>query len=285
MHPCRAVALRVPAIGAPAHIDRASGIRDKGLRAPSRADATAQRGGPNVFPEGMIPDGLTIHGVAGILGVALFITAYGLLQAGVLRGASYTYAVVNLVGACLLLASLSQNWNLASALIQIAWILISVAGIVRIFLLNHRIRFNAEEASLVEDALADMPRPLARRLLDRGLWMDGGAGLTLTEEGAPVERLHYLAGGTAEVVVGDRSVARLERGFIGEMNVLEGGPASATVRLTGPSRLFAVSGDALRRMAATDAEFRLHLEQRLHEATRRKLMEANRRNAIGHTAE
>ncbi len=238
-----------------------------------------------LFTDGMIPGGMTMHGLVGIVGVALYITAYGLLQAGVLRGASYSYAAMNLVGASLVLVSLAHTWNLASALIQIAWILISLAGIVRIFLLNHRIRFNAEEAALVEDALADMPRPLARRLLDRGLWMDGGAGLALTEESAPVDRLHYLAGGAAEVIVGGRPVARLERGFVGEMNVLQGGPASATVRLTEPSRLFTVSGEALRRMAATDGEFRLHLEQRLHEATRRKLMEANRRNAVGSTAE
>jgi CRP-like cAMP-binding protein len=278
------LARRAPGTRAPLPVDRAARIREKeGSDARRRPNDVKDI--PHVVPDGIIPDGLTIHGVMGIVGVALYISAYGLLQAGVLRGTSYTYTAMNLVGSALVLVSLSQNWNLASALIQIAWVLISIAGLVRIFLLNHRIRFNAEETALVEDALADMPRPLARRLLDRGLWMDGGKGLVLTDEGAPVERLHYLAGGAAEVIVGGHPVATLQRGFIGEMNVLAGGPASATVRLDAPSRLFTISGETLRRTAATDAEFRLHLEQRLHEATRRKLVEANRRNAGERAAE
>lgn len=231
-------------------------------------------------PETLLPEALSPQRIAGIAGVALYLASYGLLQAGILRGASYAYAVLNLVAAALLLVSLTADWNLASALIQISWIVISLAGILRIFLLNHRIRFNAEEQALADDVLfPDMPRPLARRLLDRGTWMDAAPGLVLTEEGAPVERLVYLGRGEAEVIAGGCRVATLRRGFIGEMNVLGAGPASATVRLSRDSRLFAVPGQTLRRMAGADAEFRLHLERRLHEATRRKLVEANRRVA------
>ena len=59
--------------------------------------------------------------VAGYGGVAFYLGSYGLLQLGVLRGNSYTYAALNLLAAALVLVSLFRNWNLFSAIIQISW--------------------------------------------------------------------------------------------------------------------------------------------------------------------
>lgn len=216
---------------------------------------------------------------AGLLGVVLYLGAYGALQAGFLRGAGYAYATLNLVAAALVLISLSQAFNLSSAIIQIFWIVISLFGIVRLFLLNHRLRFSEEERELMEDVLPDMPRPMARRFLNAGVWTDADEGTELTAEGKPVTHLHYLSSGGAEVISGDKKVAEIAQGFIGEMNVLGGGPASATVLTDMPSRMFTVSGETLQRMTRADNEFRLYLEQCLSAATRRKLIAANARIA------
>lgn len=67
----------------------------------------------------------------GLLGFALYLASYLLLNVGRLSGERCGYAVMNMVAAACVLVSLTQTFNLASALIQISWIAISLFGIVR----------------------------------------------------------------------------------------------------------------------------------------------------------
>lgn len=217
--------------------------------------------------------------LSGLVGVAFYLVSYSLLQLGLIRGSGYPYAVMNLFAAVFVLASLMQAFNFASALVQIFWILISLIGIGRLFWQNKRIRFNEEEYALVEHVLPRMPKPLARRLLNGGTWVDWRPGTEMTQEGRPVTHLHYLLHGEAEVISGGRVVAELYRGLIGEMNVMARGPASATVRVAQRARVFTISGATLQRLADTDREMSLYIEQHLNEATKRKLIEANARLA------
>ncbi len=215
----------------------------------------------------------------GFAGVVFYIGYYAALQGGLIRGSSYAYAALNLIAASLVLISLSASFNLSAAIVQVFWIVISIFGIARIFWLRHRIRFNAEETAFLNDALPHYPKTAARRLLDAGTWRDARDGVVLTTEGEPVTHLHYIASGSARVEAGGATVAEIARGMVGEMNVLEAGPASASVIVESGARVFTVSGDALRRICRTDGEFRLFLEQSLSTATRRKLIEANARLA------
>lgn len=224
----------------------------------------------------MTLDLAALTGALGIAGVAGYLLSYGLLQSGVLRATGYAYPVLNLVAAALVLASLATAFNLAAAVIQVAWILISLVGILRIHLMRRRVAFSDEELDMIADALPDMPRHDARALLNAGLWSDLPAGALLTVEGAPVTHLHYVASGRAEVRAADHPVADLARGLVGEINVMRAAPASATARMVQAGRVFTVPGDALRRLAARDADFQLHLAHGLSRATGRKLVEANR---------
>jgi CRP-like cAMP-binding protein len=216
---------------------------------------------------------------AGYLGVAFYVGAYAALQGGIIRGAGYLYALLNLVAASLVLVSLANAFSLSAAMVQIFWIAISAVGLTRLFLINRRIRFDAEEQTLLGDALPDLGRLPARRFLDRGVWSVQPPGATLTVEGRPVTELHYLLNGSADVVVGARTIAELDHGLVGEMNVLKEGPASATVRVTEPSRVFTISGRNLRALAQSDADFRAHLHERLSHAMQGKLTRANARLA------
>jgi hypothetical protein len=219
----------------------------------------------------------TLFDWAGMLGVAFYILSYALLQFGVVRGSSYAYALMNLAAASLVLVSLMINFNLPSALIQISWIAISTVGLIRIYLMHSRIRFNDEEAAFIREALPDMPKTMARKMLDCGVWSDAEPGLELTTEGETVRNLHYISGGSAEVILDGQNIATIKAGLVGEMNVMVPGPASATVQVSAPARLLTFSGEALRAMAAGDTEFRAFLELHLSKATRTKLIAANTR--------
>jgi hypothetical protein len=67
----------------------------------------------------------------GIVGVVLILIAYYYLSIGRWVADSLLYQCLNFAGAWLILYSLYFNWNWASVIIEVAWIVISVIGIYR----------------------------------------------------------------------------------------------------------------------------------------------------------
>ena len=74
------------------------------------------------------------HQLIGIIGMLLYLGSYFALQLGYLQSESYRYCLLNTAAASMVMFSLLFEFNLASALIQIAWIVISLVGISRIML-------------------------------------------------------------------------------------------------------------------------------------------------------
>lgn len=68
----------------------------------------------------------------GIVGVILTLIAYYLLNINKITSESMLYLSFNLIGSSLLTFSLLFNWNLSSMLIELAWMGISLMGIVRV---------------------------------------------------------------------------------------------------------------------------------------------------------
>lgn len=217
----------------------------------------------------------------GYLGVALYLGSYGLLQAGIIRGSSYVYALLNLAAAAFVLASLTVSFNLSSAMIQVSWIVISIVGLIRLVFLNSSVRFSAEESALLGTVFPDMPKSIARRMLNQGNWISASENTEITTEGAPVNHLFFLHEGEARVLSAGVEVGRLSKGLIGEMNVMQKGAASATVTTSEKCRLFTISGDVLNKLCARDADFRILLENGMSRDTGRKLHVANRKLSQG----
>jgi len=71
----------------------------------------------------------------GNIGVALMMIAYLLLQLNKMKN-GLVYSVVNAVGASLVILSLLNNFNLSAFLMEAFWVLISLVGIIRHFLLR-----------------------------------------------------------------------------------------------------------------------------------------------------
>lgn len=225
-------------------------------------------------------DTALLYEVAGFAGVALYLLSYALLQMGVIRGQGYLYAGMNLAASALVLVSLITNFNLWSAIIQISWICISLFGIARFWLLTRAIRYTEEERILAGTRLAGFPELAARRFLDAGSWRDAPEGEQLASEGVPLGRLIYLASGGARVTSGGRLLAETAPGgLIGELTCLTREPASATVTLSQPSRLFEITSDALEALTARDPMMRHYLEKSLGDETREKLLALSRKVA------
>lgn len=72
-----------------------------------------------------------ISDVVGIVGVVLILSAYLLISTGKWTAVSMIFQSFNFIGAWFILFSLYFHWNLASVVIEIAWILISMLGMYR----------------------------------------------------------------------------------------------------------------------------------------------------------
>jgi len=69
--------------------------------------------------------------IIGILGVAIVVVTYFLLQSEKIDSKGFLYSFLNAFGSLLIMYSLLYNWNLASFVIEIFWILISLYGLRR----------------------------------------------------------------------------------------------------------------------------------------------------------
>jgi len=67
----------------------------------------------------------------GIAGVALILIAYAATQAGKVAVRDVRYSLANAIGALAIMVSLYFSFNLASFVIEVFWLLISIYGIWR----------------------------------------------------------------------------------------------------------------------------------------------------------
>ena len=78
--------------------------------------------------------------IIGLIGVATILAGYAVATTGRLDPRGAPSLAVNFVGASLILLSLTQRFNLSAAIVEGAWALIALVGLVRIGLrrLAHR---------------------------------------------------------------------------------------------------------------------------------------------------
>lgn len=122
--------------------------------------------------------------------------------------------MLNLCAASLVLLCLTVSFNLNSATIQGFRVVISLLGIARLNWTNRRMLFTGEEKALPGADCPDMPRPIARRFLNLGNWIDAEAGACLLREGAPVTNLHFLADGAVRFRSGGQMISHADSGLL-----------------------------------------------------------------------
>jgi len=77
--------------------------------------------------------GAFIFDSVGCTGTAIILITYFLNQCTLITTANLSYSILNLVGAIMILISLMSTWNLASVIMEIFWIAISIFGVFRWF--------------------------------------------------------------------------------------------------------------------------------------------------------
>lgn len=74
---------------------------------------------------------MDIYQIIGFIGMLFIVWAYFLLQVKKYDITSYTYQILNLIGAILLLISLFVHFNLGSFIIEVFWIIITLYGMYK----------------------------------------------------------------------------------------------------------------------------------------------------------
>jgi hypothetical protein len=77
---------------------------------------------------------MTLIDIVGVFGVLLILIAYAGATAGKLDPKQWPALSLNLAGALLILWSLSVDFNLSAALMEGAWAIVAVLGLIRLAL-------------------------------------------------------------------------------------------------------------------------------------------------------
>jgi hypothetical protein len=77
---------------------------------------------------------MTLIDLGGVIGVLLMLLAYGLGQLGRLDMRRLPALMMNLTGSLLVLLSLAYRFNLSAALMEGAWALVALFGLIRLAL-------------------------------------------------------------------------------------------------------------------------------------------------------
>lgn len=211
----------------------------------------------------------------GIAGVMAYLGSYAALQIGLLKGQSYSYATLNILAASLVLISLSRDFNLAAAAIQVSWIAISGAGIVRLLVIGQQATFTEGEFVVVKALAPDLPKHRARKLVSLGQWCNASPGETLARQGEPIVSLDLMVEGNCVVERDGAEIATIgPDSLIGEMGYLTGDVASASVRTLGPVRYFSFDAAHLRAIMDRNPDIASALERSVARVLRNRLSAA-----------
>ncbi len=204
-------------------------------------------------------------------GYALLIAAMLVPRLEALRILVALFALVGIVRA----AFWSNDWTSAAWLA--ALLLVCIILLARPWLQGDSARFAPEERGMLTSLLVGVSRTSARHLIDQGMWLTGKAGDVLTREGESVDHLYYLAEGEARVMSMGRQVGTCRAGdLVGELTVLSGEPASATVILSTSARFWCASAEALKPYVDTHEDIRQAIDHGFAAALKAKLRASNR---------
>jgi hypothetical protein len=77
---------------------------------------------------------MTLPDIGGVVGVLMMLLAYALAQLGRMKVDQLPALLINLIGSLLVLVSLAYKFNLSAVLMESAWALVALFGLVKLAL-------------------------------------------------------------------------------------------------------------------------------------------------------
>lgn len=212
----------------------------------------------------------------GVFGAGLYILNYFLLQMGIVRGSGVLYPVLVIVAASCVLISMAEEFNLAGSIIQLAYILISVLGLLRGYLSHHLVRFSEPEQQFVDNYLETLKPHHARKLLNTAKLITYEPGVTLIEEGMTSDFLAYVLSGRTTILKNSQVINQCGPDqILGELTFGIGLPATATVRTDEPTVCLVFDSQRLARVLRRNRQIDDALKAAHFRHARQKLLSSN----------
>jgi CRP-like cAMP-binding protein len=210
----------------------------------------------------------------------LAILGTGLLAAAFLVASRRRlHLLASLACACCILCGLilaERALVLASGVL----LLVNLVQLIRIVRRAHMGTMTREERALIEQVLQVEEPTQQRRLLDVIVWRDADVGEVLMRQGQIAPPLVYIASGSVDVEVNGMSVGSCGAGdFLGEMSLVSGEAASATVKVALPARIAVFDREGLRRLITGLPEMARALDHTLNKGLAGKIRRMNHASA------
>ncbi|WP_171101574.1 Crp/Fnr family transcriptional regulator [Ruegeria sp. HKCCD7255] len=212
----------------------------------------------------------------GVIGAGLYILNYFILQLGFIRGSGVFYPTLNIAAASCVLISMFENFNLAGTIIQLAYISISVMGLLRGYLARHLVRFSEDEKQFISHYLDTLKPHQARKLLNTAEIKDYAPGTTLISEGNTKDFLGFILSGQTTILKDGRVINQCGPDeILGELTFGLGQPATASVLATHPTRCLVFDSERLCRLLRRNRHMDDALKAAHFKNTRQKLLSSN----------
>ena len=161
------------------------------------------------------------------------------------------------------------------------WVIILFAvNLVQLVRLESKARqglMTAEERALITEVLAIEEPAKQRRLRDVITWRDADTGEVLMRQGQKAPPLIYVATGQMEIEHEGLPVSTCgPDDFLGEMSLVTGEGASATVKVSLPARIAVFDRDGLMRLMEAMPELARAFDRRLNKGLADKIQRMNK---------
>jgi CRP-like cAMP-binding protein len=136
---------------------------------------------------------------------------------------------------------------------------------------------NDDEAKLYYMVFPQMEKVIYKKLLKTGKWINYHEGTILIKEHEHIEHLMILFEGRVQIDVSGKTITVLNPGsFIGEMSLLSGGSATATVTSISDVKLFSWDKKELTRLLKNDNDMEMELMKIFSSDLVNKLVKLNK---------
>ncbi len=223
-----------------------------------------------------LPEVAQLATLIGVMGAGLYITNYFMLQLGVVRGNGALYPLLTIFAASFVLISMSTEFNLAGSIIQMAYISISVMGLLRGFLSRHLVRFSEPERQFISHYLETLKPHQARRLLNTATTVQFEAGDTLIAEGRTTDFLAFVLSGKTTILKDGQVINQCGTDeILGELTFGLGMPATATVLASEATSCLVFDSTRLNRLLRRNRHIDDALKAAHFRHARQKLLSSN----------